>query len=102
NFLPVPLQPDLFDIQGHAPRQVPHGFFVGPLFQKFSTPSRNMTDPAVLKSRRRTETPIAAASRSGTSIFLFRMQRSPAARYRSDLIITSPARRGEGIRSFPP
>ena len=34
DLLPVPLQPDLFDIQGHAPRQVPHGFFMGPLFQK--------------------------------------------------------------------
>ena len=29
-------QPDFFNVQGHAPRQISHGFFMGPLFQEFS------------------------------------------------------------------
>ena len=40
DLLPVPFQPDFFNIQGHAPRQVSHGLFMGPLFQKFSHPQQ--------------------------------------------------------------
>ena len=64
------------------------------------TPSRNMTEEAVSISPRNTETPIAAASRTGTSIFPFTSVSTPFFRYFTDFTAVTSARRDQGTNSF--
>ena len=56
------------------------------------TPSRNMTEPAVSKSLLIIETPIAVASRTGTSIFLAASVRIPFHIYFTDFTDVITAR----------
>ena len=50
-------------------------------------PSRNITEPAVEKSPRKMETPIAVASRTGTSILRFQSVLTPSQMYFTDIAV---------------
>ena len=65
-------------------------------------PRRNMTEPAVSKFPLATETPMAVASRTGTSIFPFLRVSIPCKMYRTDRRTVTPARTGAGTNSLFP
>ena len=59
-------------------------------------PSKNIMEPAVLKSCLKIETPIDVASNTGTSIFPFASVQIPCHMYFTDFAVVSTARTGIG------